>query len=63
MSVLPSTLAVQSDAAAVGRERSGVDLPLVVGEPVDLLGRDVEQCDIVVAVVGVRGDEEGLAVG
>ena len=49
--------------AAIGRERSGVDLPLVVGEPLDLLGCDVEQSDIVVAVVRVRGDEDGLAVG
>ena len=48
---------------AVGREIAAFDFPFVLGEPVDFLGRDVEQADVVVAIAGVRGDQQMLAVG
>ena len=48
---------------AIGRKRSCAQPPLLVGQPVNLLGCDVEQSDIVVAVLRVRGDEDRLAIG
>ena len=51
------------DGLAVGRKIAAFDFPFVLGEPVDFLGGDIEQADIVVAVAGIRGDQQALAVG
>ena len=47
---------------AIGRERAGIDLPLVVGQPLDLLRRDVEQSHILVAVLRVGSNQDRPAV-
>ena len=51
------------DGLAVGREIAAFDFPFVLGEPVDFLGGDIEQADVVVAVAGIRGDQQALSVG
>ena len=51
------------DGFSVGRKIAGFDFPFVLGEPVDFLGRDVEQADIVIAIARVGGDQQMLAIG
>ncbi len=48
---------------AIGSEAVAGDLPLVLREPMNLFGRNVEQSGVVVTVAGVRRDEHILAVG
>ena len=61
--MLPSTLAVQVTGLAVGRKIAAFDFPFVLGEPVDSFGGDIEQADVVIAVAGIRGDQQALSVG
>ena len=51
------------DVFAVRRKVAAVDLPFIFGEPGNLLAGNIEQPDIVVAIRGIRSDQQLLAVG
>ena len=51
------------DGLAVGRKIAAFDFPFVLGEPIDFLGGDIQQADVVIAVAGIRGDQQMLSVG
>src|SRR5713101_7869197 len=48
--------------SAVGRDIASGNLPLVLRQPVDFLRYHIEQPNIVVAIAGIRSDEQALAV-
>ncbi len=47
---------------AIGRKFFASNLPLIFRDPRDLLGRDVEQADVLVPVGGIRSHQNALAV-
>ena len=51
------------DELAVRRKVAARDLPFVLGEPRNLLGRNIQQANIVVAIRRVRSNQQLLAIG
>ncbi len=59
---IPVYIRSPGDAFAVRRESAALDLPLVLGQPRDLLAGDIDPSHVLVAVVGIGGDQHFLAV-